>query len=413
MSEFPCTQFCKEDVQLDYQLFIGAATYLLKRIEADPAGGIPKFESNFAQKGHPSYRDIRKHAEWLFKMTQRCCFSVTSFLGALIYVERLRRQCKVALYESTWRSTWVAMSVISEKRWEDNYIHPGHIHNMYGSTHRTEEHQKMQLKLFEALEFNLAIDESEFYGWIGKLRADEKDQQIVATVHFQRIFLPRPIPNLKTKKNQNTPSTSGESDAESLDQLHRQRLHRQSVSQKQYDDQKLDVQKQKNLMTTSQFGYSLSQTPRAHGEGQTIRHKAHHGAATCRRDYHSQLTSDLAPQHGSDLRPGTCARDLPAPRTTDYWQLDFQATELRMQELNHRMQQLNQQRGADLLRTSCWHNTEHQQHGIYQQRHRFAAQRPSTMSTSIFDHTNTLTSWTSRAPQYDMNYPRSSVVAWS
>jgi hypothetical protein len=411
--------FCKEDVKLDYHLFVGAATYLLKLIEADPAGGtscISKFESCFVQKGHPSYRDTWKHAQWLLKMTQRCCFSVTSFLGALIYLERLRHLGKVSLYESTWRSIWVAISVISEKRWEDNYIHPGHVHNTYGSSHTTEEQQKMQLKLFEALGFNLAIELDEFTGWLNMLRSCEKDQQILMACQFQRVFLPRPIPNLKTKKPQNTPSTSANSlaNSESESESSERNYPRQSIAQK-YDAQKRDLRKLNHLLSQAQPGYSLSQTPRANGEGQAMRHMTHHGAATCRRDYYAKLSSDSMPQSVPELRPGARARDHPGTQANDYSsysQLDPQSSELnyRMQELTHRMQQLNHQRGADRLRTSCWQTAEHQQQGMYQQTHRLASQR---MGTSMFDHANPMASWTARVPQYDVNYPRSNFVAWS
>jgi len=416
--------FCSEDVPLDYQLFIGAATYLLKRIEADPANGIPKFEQSFVQKGHPGCREVRKHAEWLLRMTQRCCFSVTSFLGALIYIERLRRQRKLALYESTWRSTWVAMSVISEKRWEDNYIHPGHIHNTYGSKHTTLEQQKMQLKLFKALDFNLAIGLDEFSGWITKLRADEKDQTIVNTCHFQRVFIARPIPNLKTRKTQNTPSTSANSESESDSQSETRRSQKQSTSQKLYDAQKgYDAQKSHHPIGIGQQpgGYTTSMTPRAQREG-LVRHMPQHGAATCRRDYHSQLSSsqlncDWGPQHVPELRPGASARDYATGAIrhgNDFSQLDLRLTELRMQELN-------QQRGVDLMRTSCWHNNvfnaeHHQQQAVYQHRHRIAAQHHHpAVGAQAYDHHGAMHSWTTRALQHDANYqyPRSGVVAWN
>jgi len=376
--------FCSEDVPLDYQLFIGAATYLLKRIEADPASGFSEFESILVQKGHPSYREVRKHAEWMLKMTQRCCFSVTSFLGALIYIERLRRQHKLSLYESTWRSTWVAMSVISEKRWEDNYIHPGHVHNMYGSKHTTLEQQQIQLKLFKALDFNLGIELDEFSGWINKLRADDKDQHVLAACKFQRVFIPRPIPNLKTKKTQSTPSTSANSESESESQSE-QRYPKQSTSQK------YDVQNG-NHHFTSRAGYTV--TPRVHGEGPTAMTQ-YGAAATCRRDYHSQLSNsqlhcDWAPQPVPDLRPGACGRDFPPSRTGDYWIEHHRMAELRMQELK-------QQRNANFLRTS-WLNAEHQQQSRHQQ---WTTRTPA------------MPSWTTRAPQYDMHYPRSGVIAWS
>merc|ERR1719281_966015 len=117
-------------------------------------------------------------------MTQRCCFSLTSFLATLVYIERLRRARKLALYESTWRSTWVAMSVLSEKRWEDNYVHPGHIHATYGSKHTAGNQLTMQLKLFNALNFHMAIHLDEFTGWVCRLRENEQDQTILAALHF-------------------------------------------------------------------------------------------------------------------------------------------------------------------------------------------------------------------------------------
>lgn len=402
--------FCKEDVPLDYQFFVGAVTYLLKRIEPDPINGIPddSFERSFKQKGHPNCREVRKHAEWLLRMTQRCCFSLTSFLGALIYIERLRRQNKLALYESTWRSTWVAMSVISEKRWEDNYIHPGHIHNTYGSKHTAMEHQKMQVKLFKLLNFELAIDLGEFSQWVAKLRHDEKDPQVISVCHFQRVFIPRPIPNLKTKKSQNTPSTSANSEMDSDSQVERRDL-KPSISHKQYDALKANDAHRSHLSFTKDQRSGFA-TPRAHGGGSMVRHAMQHGAATCRREYHaqsstSQLNCDWAPQYAPELRPGVYARDYgtgSARHGPDHSHIDLRFTELRMQDLS--------------LRTSCLHNAsinaDHHLLSMYQQRHRIATQhRPTAMGASAYDQMPSQP-WTTRGYPYDQ-YPRPGVVAWS
>lgn len=378
-------QFCCEDVPLDYQVFTGAVTYLLRRIEADPIGPITEFELTFAQRGHPSYGDIWRHAEWLLKMTQRCCFSLTSFLGALIYIERLRRQRKLVLYESTWRSTWVAMCVLSEKRWEDNYVHPGHIHATYGSKHTSEDQLMMQLKLFKALDFHMAIGYDEFTSWLNRLR-DEKDQQISAACHFQRVFIPRPIPNLKTRKSQNTPSTSANSESESERRYQRHTLHGNGHSHHHH-------------RLSNAAGYTV--TPRAHGENHSVRHNSHvkHGATTCRRDYHgSQLNCDRAPQHVPELRPG-------ATRAPDLWQLDLRLNELRRQDLSH-------QRAPEHHKSSSWQNADHQQLNSYQHRHQVAAPRHSVTQSAYLDHAGPAPSWTTRVPQLDLNWPRSGVVAW-
>lgn len=394
--------FCSEDVPLDYQFFVGASTYLLKCIEPDPVGGIPKFEQSFMQKGHPSYREVHKHAQWLLRMTQRCCLSLTSFLGALIYIERLRRERKLTLYESTWRSTWVAMSVISEKRWEDNYIHPGHIHNTYGSKHTASEQQKLQVKLFKALDYHLSIEWDEFINWVTKLRHGDKHPEVVSACHFQRVFIPRPIPNLKTKKSQNTPSTSANSEHSGMEsdmQVERRDL-KQSICHKHDALKATDAHRSHlSFAMAPRSGFA---TPRAHGES-TVRHMMQHGAATCRREYHAQsstaqLNCDYVPQHPPELRPGV------ARQGTDHCHLDLRVTDLRMQDLN--------------LRTPSFQNTgfnaDHHLLSMYQHRHRIATQhRPTAMGASAYDHPGMpLQPWTTRGYPYDQ-YPRSGVVAWS
>jgi len=397
--------FDSEDVPLDYQFFIGAVTFLLKRIEPDPVGPMPEFEQSFVQKGHPGRHEVQKHAQWLLKMTQRCCFSLTSFNCALIYLERLRRDRKLTLYESTWRSTWVAMSVISEKRWEDNYIHPGHIHNTYGSRHTALDQQRMQINLCTALGWNLAIDLNDYVAWTYKLRNDFDIRPVQHACHFQRVFIQRPIPNLKTRKTDNTPSTTADSEPGSDSQWQRRDM-KQSVSQKQYDVPSDTHRSHHSLaMPQQQLGYTAmknvdgytSMTPRAHGR------QFHGGAATCRREYHtqssvSQLNGDWAPQQVPELRPG-------AARQNPDYHVDVRLTELRLQELNQ-------------FRANPWHNNgmnaDHHPLGVYQHRHRIATQhRHSAMGASAYDH-GSMSSWTARTPQYDANlqYARSGVVAW-
>eukprot|EP00746_Dinoflagellata_sp_MGD_P163851 gnl/MRDRNA2_/MRDRNA2_92112_c0_seq1.p1 gnl/MRDRNA2_/MRDRNA2_92112_c0~~gnl/MRDRNA2_/MRDRNA2_92112_c0_seq1.p1 ORF type:complete len:406 (-),score=47.77 gnl/MRDRNA2_/MRDRNA2_92112_c0_seq1:147-1364(-) len=402
--------FDSEDVPLDYQFFIGAVTFLLKRIEPDPVGPIPKFEQSFVQKGQLARHEVRKHAEWLLKMTQRCCFSLTSFNCALIYIERLRRDRKLTLYESTWRSTWVAMSVISEKRWEDNYIHPGHIHNTYGSRHTALEQQHMQINLCTALGWNLAIDLQDYRAWTHRLRNDYDVRQVMSACHFQRVFIQRPIPNLKkARKSENTPSTTADSEPGSDSQWQRRDM-KQSISQKHHDAPS-DAHKSHHsfAMAQQQLGYT-TMTPRAHGRQF---HGPHGGAATCRREYHTQssatqLNCDWVPQQAPDLRPGATRQN------PDYCHVDLRLTDLTTRS----MQELNQ------FRATPWHNNgmnaDHHPLGVYQDRHRIAAQhriatqhRASAMGASAYDH-GSMSSWTARAPQYDANlqYTRSGVVAW-
>jgi hypothetical protein len=412
--------FNNEDLPLDYGVFLGAIQYLMQKIEADPPQGprsIPKEMQLFVQKGHPSRHEVQKNAAWLLKMTQRCCFSLTSFLGSVIYIDRLVKEGKLKLYESTWRSTWVAMAVISEKRWEDNYIHPGHIHNTYNSRHTAAEQTKMQMALCKELDWWLAIELDEFEHWINKLRNFGNKAEL--GIHFQKVFIQRPIPNLKTggRKTENTPSTAADTGDERAPSSDSQRQRRgsqhdlkQSVSQKQYDFPRANDPYQSHhagfFPNSQQPGFTV--TPRAPCHNDTaLRRMMQHGAATCRREYHaqnstSQLTCDWAPQHAPDLRPGA------GRQGTDCNHLDLHLTDLR----STRMQDLGQFRAS-------YHNNgvnaDYHLLGVsqYQQRHRLAAQhRHSAMGATAYDH-GAVSSWTSRAPQYDAPYQRSSVVAWA
>eukprot|EP00746_Dinoflagellata_sp_MGD_P043156 gnl/MRDRNA2_/MRDRNA2_204875_c0_seq1.p1 gnl/MRDRNA2_/MRDRNA2_204875_c0~~gnl/MRDRNA2_/MRDRNA2_204875_c0_seq1.p1 ORF type:complete len:386 (+),score=37.68 gnl/MRDRNA2_/MRDRNA2_204875_c0_seq1:111-1268(+) len=380
-----------EDVPLDYQLFIGTVSYLLKHVQPDPIGPVPEFELSFVQRGHPSYKDIWRHAEWLLRMTQRCCFSLTSFLCSAIYIDRLIRQGRLSLYESTWRSTWVAMTVLSEKRWEDNYVHPGHIHATYGSRHTSQEQAVMQLKLFKALNFSMYIDEGEFWRWQCRLR-DERDHQIMAALQFQRVFIPRPIPNLKTK-SQNTPSTAATSESESERRYPRHSVHGHGQPHHYHQ--------------LTNAGYAV--TPRAQADSH-LQPSAHikQGAATSRRGYGgSQLNWDQSlamSHHASTQRPGVGARDLPTTRTSDFWQLDLRLNELRKHDYTH-------QRNPEHPRNSCGYSES--QHGSYQYRHNVPAQRQMVGRSAYLDRAGLMPpSLTSRATQLDLNFPRSSVV-WS
>merc|ERR1719359_475686 len=102
---------------------------------------------------------------WMLLMTQRCCLSLTSFVAGILYLERLRTQGLIQLYESTWRSLWVTMMIVSEKWWEDNYVHPGHITKMFNSSHTQKEFLENQLELFKALNYHLNLDIEEFNRW--------------------------------------------------------------------------------------------------------------------------------------------------------------------------------------------------------------------------------------------------------
>ena len=86
--------------------------------------------------------------------------------------------------------------ITSEKVWEDNYIHPGHIVNTFEL--EKKELLGMQLWLLDALEWNLNIERSDFLSALDMF--ENAGRQYVNHVPYQLVFVPRPIPNLKVRQ---------------------------------------------------------------------------------------------------------------------------------------------------------------------------------------------------------------------
>lgn len=55
-----------------------------------------------------------------------------------------------------FRKVWGTAMITSEKVWEDNYIHPGHIINTFGLDKK--ELLTLQLWFLDALKWNLNIN---------------------------------------------------------------------------------------------------------------------------------------------------------------------------------------------------------------------------------------------------------------
>ncbi|CAD7924566.1 unnamed protein product, partial [Amoebophrya sp. A25] len=145
----------------------------------------------------PSVQNIER---WLLEMTQRCCFSLTSIVGAVVYVSRLLREGKIEFRECSWPTIWCWIMIISEKYWEDNYIHPGHVIQMFGmQTHQKEGKRtalQMQLWLLDALGWDLNVSDEEYDQAIFELRALVEED--VKPSGAARIFIDRPFPKAKS-----------------------------------------------------------------------------------------------------------------------------------------------------------------------------------------------------------------------
>jgi hypothetical protein len=71
-------------------------------------------------------------ARFIAELTMRCCFSVTTVLGALEYMLLLQSKGVVRLHSTSWKTIFVVCCLLSEKMWEDNYVHPSHIISQFG-----------------------------------------------------------------------------------------------------------------------------------------------------------------------------------------------------------------------------------------------------------------------------------------
>lgn len=153
-------------------------------------------------------------ADWLLKCTQRCCFSLTSVVCSLIYLDKLIKLRKVMFSSSAWDVIWVCLMILSEKTWEDNYIHPGHVvytcisDRVFQNDKRAyKEMQRMQFWLLEALDWRMHIAEGTFYDWVHFL--GDMGRRGTEIAMPMTVFVPRPIPNLKVRRpSQQTTSTA-------------------------------------------------------------------------------------------------------------------------------------------------------------------------------------------------------------
>eukprot|EP00397_Hematodinium_sp_SG-2012_P000741 GEMP01000742.1.p1 GENE.GEMP01000742.1~~GEMP01000742.1.p1 ORF type:complete len:378 (+),score=20.73 GEMP01000742.1:191-1324(+) len=191
------------------------STFEREVLHEDITGDSQAMRSSFYVRPAPP----AKPDEWLFKITQRCCFSLTSVVCGLIYLDRLTRNQKVMFSSSAWDLIWVSLMVLSEKFWEDNYIHPGHILYTAISDRIFQTNKRayfdmlnMQFWLLGALDWRLNIRQDVFDHWLEYLRdlgCKYSDQSIRLPI---TVFVPRPIPNLKVRRtsqlSQSTASTA-------------------------------------------------------------------------------------------------------------------------------------------------------------------------------------------------------------
>ena len=131
--------FYKTDPAQEYQFMLRYITRLLSLIdhsdEALKVASKNPIESHFLQPNQEVTSQsarIQADARFIAEMTMRCCFSITTIIGALDYLLRLHAMGAVRLHSTSWKTVFVVCCLMGEKVWEDNYVHPSHIISQYG-----------------------------------------------------------------------------------------------------------------------------------------------------------------------------------------------------------------------------------------------------------------------------------------
>jgi hypothetical protein len=170
----------------------------------------PPLHPRCGPQGPHSLTSIHQDVVFMFKMTQKCCLTLTSALGAVEYMLRLRAVNAVRLHKSTWRILWVLCIILSEKMWEDNFVHPQHIITMFNtSTHSKSDWMWLQAEALIRLDYDVNIKEQRFHDLLREVMfrpvpcvvVDAVGREFTTMGRSARgldpargVFVPRPLP---------------------------------------------------------------------------------------------------------------------------------------------------------------------------------------------------------------------------
>lgn len=228
--------WCKEHLDSEHNIFVGAVQFMLRVIECDEKSSqIGSFQSGKIEKNTRlamkiddveystlSEQLVCQETTWILFMTQRCCLSPTSFVGAIIYMQRIFKysMAEELFIAHGWRNIFTALVIISEKFWEDNYVHPMHILNMFRAKsknyklvyEKNADMLKLQMTILDALQYDVNVGPVEFSDWVHFLdRWDQNNDraQLIKNILSSvakgkkinefKIFIPRPLPGVKDK----------------------------------------------------------------------------------------------------------------------------------------------------------------------------------------------------------------------
>ena len=163
-------------------------------------------EKKFIIEGFNTAEPVRLSQDIVFlaRLTQKCCFSLTTIVGALDILLRLYEKPSICFHASTWRSLLVTCLILSEKMWEDNFVHPMHIIGQYNTycpgqfSHSKRDFLYMQLAIVEALEWRTNMNLTRYHSLVAAVMATEVPVCIyrVLSSQSQASLIPRPLPAL-------------------------------------------------------------------------------------------------------------------------------------------------------------------------------------------------------------------------
>jgi len=164
------------------------------------------FERQFIVEGFNSSEPVRLSQDIVFlaRLSQKCCFSLTTLVGALDLLLRLYEHPSINFHASTWRSVLVTCLILSEKMWEDNFVHPMHIIGQYNGycpgqcSHSKRDYMFMQLAVVEALGWRTSMSLTRYHSLVAAVMATEVPSCIfrVLSSQSQAVLIPRPLPAL-------------------------------------------------------------------------------------------------------------------------------------------------------------------------------------------------------------------------
>lgn len=206
----PEGQFYGSNPDQEYQFMLRYITRLLSLVDHSESGLLAAekspIECRFVQRNQDlatSPTRYQSDARFIAEFTMRCCFSLTTVVGAMDYLLKLHSMGAVRLHATSWKTIFVVCCLISEKVWEDNYVHPSHIINQFGylakggSTIPKKEYLSLQMLFAKVLNWNTNTTSSRYLELVTNIMG-----VAVPLAVFKQVpagyagFVPRPLPPL-------------------------------------------------------------------------------------------------------------------------------------------------------------------------------------------------------------------------